>query len=38
LKISREKVEGKISCIHYLEKLFALIKERKRYMMTKQRL
>jgi hypothetical protein len=37
LKISKEKVEGKVSCIQYLEKHFALKKEGKRYMMTKQR-
>jgi hypothetical protein len=36
LKISKEKVEGKISCIQYLEKHFALKKEGKIYMMTKQ--
>jgi hypothetical protein len=35
LKISKEKVEGKVSCIQYLEKHFALEKEGKRYMMTK---
>jgi hypothetical protein len=36
LKISKEKVEGKIFCIQYLEKHFALEREGKRYMMIKQ--